>query len=43
MGAVAPIVAGFLAENYGYNAIFYIALTIFVISLFVLKFKVKVN
>ncbi len=43
MGAIAPIVAGFLAENYGYNAIFYLSLVIFVLSLVILKFKVNIE
>lgn len=43
MGAIAPIVAGFLAENYGYNAIFFISLIIFVLSLIILKFKVNIE
>jgi len=43
IGAIAPIIAGFLAESYGFNIIFFIALGIYIIGLGILKFMVKVN
>ena len=43
VGAVAPVMAGFLAESYGFNAIFYVALLLYIIGLGVIKFMVKVD
>lgn len=43
VGAVAPVMAGFLADFYGFNTIFYIALVIYVIGLGVIKFMVNVE
>jgi MFS family permease len=42
MGAIAPIIAGFLASSYSFNAIFYSALALYAASLAILKFRVKV-
>jgi len=42
MGAIAPIIAGFLAHSYGFNAIFYSALVLYVVSLAILKFRVEI-
>jgi len=42
MGAIAPIIAGLLAQSYGFNAIFYSALVLYVVSLAVLEFRVEV-
>ena len=41
MGAVAPIVAAFIAEVYGLTSIFYASIVIFFIGLAVLRFGVK--
>jgi MFS family permease len=41
MGAVAPIVAAFIAEVYGLTSIFYASIAIFFIGLAVLRFGVK--
>jgi MFS family permease len=41
MGAVAPIVAAFIAEMYGLTIIFYASIAIFFIGLAVLRFGVK--
>ena len=43
MGALAPVIAGYIAQTYGFNMIFYIALTVFVLALGVLRFLVKVE
>jgi len=43
MGAVAPVVAGFVAENYGFTTIFYISLGIYVVALGILKFMVRID
>jgi MFS family permease len=43
MGAVAPVIAGFVAENYGFNTIFYISLGIYVVALGILKFLVRLD
>ncbi len=43
MGAVAPIVAGYIAESYGFGTIFYLALGIYALALGILKFMVKVD
>ena len=43
MGAVAPILAGFLAETLGFVTIFYSALIAYVVGLAVLQFTVKIS
>ncbi len=43
MGAIAPVIAGYIAQTYGFNMIFYLALAIFVLALGVLRFLVKVE
>ena len=43
MGAVAPVIAGFVAENYGFTTIFYISLGIYVVALGILKFMVRID
>lgn len=43
MGAVAPMIAGFVAENYGFTTIFYISLGIYVVALGILKFMVRID
>jgi MFS family permease len=43
IGAVAPALAGLVAELFGFNTIFYIALGSYVFSLVILKFLVKVD
>jgi len=43
MGAVAPVIAGFVAEAFGFTTIFYISLGIYVIALGILKFMVKID
>lgn len=43
MGAIAPVLAGYIAQTYGFNMIFYISLVIFVLALGVLRFLVKVE
>jgi MFS family permease len=43
MGAVAPMVAAFVAEAFGFTTIFYISLGISIIAISILKFSVKVK
>jgi MFS family permease len=43
MGALAPVIAGFVAENYGFTTIFYISLGIYVVALGILKFMVRID
>lgn len=43
MEAVAPILAGFLAETLGFNSIFIFALIIYIIGLVILQFTVKIK
>jgi MFS family permease len=43
MGAVAPMIAGYIAQNFGFNMIFYYSIGIFVIAIGVLRFLVKVD
>ena len=43
MGAIAPVIAGYIAQNYGFNTIFYLSIGIFVLALGVLRFLVKVE
>ena len=43
MGAVAPVIAGFVAEAFGFTTIFYISLGIYIIALGILKFMVKID
>ncbi|GAJ17576.1 unnamed protein product, partial [marine sediment metagenome] len=41
MGAVAPMIAAYIAENFGLINIFYASLAVYFISLSVLQFGVK--
>jgi MFS family permease len=43
MGAVAPVIAGYIAQTFGFNTIFYFALGIYVLAIGVLRFLVKVD
>lgn len=43
MGAVAPVLAGLVAEAFGFTTIFYISLGIYAIALLILKFMVKID
>ncbi len=43
MGAVAPVLAGLVAEAFGFTTIFYISLGIYTIALLILKFMVKID
>lgn len=43
MGAVAPVIAGFIADHYGFNPVFYFSLVLYFISLLMIKFLVKVD
>jgi MFS family permease len=41
MGAVAPMIAAYIAENFGLINIFYASLAVYFISLSILQFGVK--
>jgi MFS family permease len=43
MGAVAPVIAGYIAQTFGFNTIFYLALILYAIAISVLRFLVKVD
>jgi MFS family permease len=43
MGAVAPAIAGYVAQNFGFNTIFYLSLGVYTLAIGVLKFLVKVE
>jgi MFS family permease len=43
MGAVAPIVAGYIAASFGFNAVFAISLAISAIALMILKLAVHID
>jgi MFS family permease len=43
MGAIAPAIAGYIAQTFGFNTIFYLALGIFALAVFVLRFLVKID
>ncbi len=43
MGAVSPVIAGYLAEAYGFNIIFYSALSVYIIGLAILQFTIKIK
>jgi len=43
MGAIAPIIAGYIAQTYGFNTIFYLSLAVYALALGVLRFLVKVE
>jgi len=43
MGAIAPVIAGFVAQNYGFTTVFYLSLGIFALAIGVLRFLVKVE
>ncbi len=43
MGAVAPIVAGYIAASFGFNAVFVISLIISAIALTILKLAVRIK
>jgi len=40
---VAPVVAGVIAENYGFKLVFYLLLGAFALAWAILKFMVKVD
>jgi MFS family permease len=42
MGAIAPIIAGFVAATYGFNAIFYLVIAIYALAITIMKFLVKI-
>jgi DHA2 family multidrug resistance protein len=43
IGAVAPAVAGAIAENFGFNLVFYLSLAAFALAWIILKFTVEVD
>jgi MFS family permease len=43
MGAIAPVIAGYIAQNFGFNTIFYLSLGLFTMAIGVLRFFVKVD
>jgi len=43
VGAVAPVIAGYVADTFGFNVIFYLSLVIYVGALGIMKFGVKVD
>jgi MFS family permease len=43
MGAVAPVLAGFIASSFGFDAIFYISIGISIIGLIILKFYIRID
>jgi len=43
IGAVAPVVAGVIAEHYGFNIVFYISLGAYALAWAIMKFMVKVD
>jgi len=43
MGAIAPVIAGFIAQTYGFNTIFYLSLGIYALAIGILRFLVKVE
>ncbi len=43
VGAVAPVIAGYIAQTFGFNTIFYLSLGVYVLAIGVLRFLVKVD
>ena len=43
IGAISPIIAGFIAELYGFNIVFYIAMVAFALAWTIVKFRIKVD
>ena len=43
IGAVAPVVAGVIAEHYGFNIVFYMSLGAYALAWAIMKFMVKVD
>ncbi len=43
VGAVAPVIAGYIAQTFGFNTIFYLSLGIYALAIGVLRFLVKVD
>ena len=43
IGAIAPIIAGVIAELYGFNIVFYIAMIAFALAWTIMKFRIKVD
>jgi MFS family permease len=43
IGAVAPAIAGIIAELYGFNSIFYITMGAYAFAWIIIKFMVKVE
>jgi MFS family permease len=43
VGAIAPIIAGYIAQNFGFNIIFYLSLGIYALAIGILRFLVKVE
>jgi MFS family permease len=43
MGAVAPVIAGYIAQTFGLNTIFYLSLGVYTLAIGVLRFLVKID
>ncbi len=43
IGAISPIIAGFIAELCGFNLVFYIAIMAFALAWIIVKFRIKVD
>jgi MFS family permease len=43
MGAIAPVIAGYIAQTFGFNTIFYLSIGIYALAIGVLRFLVKVD
>ncbi len=43
VGAIAPVIAGYIAQNFGFNTIFYLSIGIYALAIGILRFLVKVN
>jgi hypothetical protein len=43
MGAVAPVIAGYIAQTFGFNTIFYLSLGIYTLAIGILRFLVKID
>jgi DHA2 family multidrug resistance protein len=43
MGALAPAIAGYIAQTFGFNTIFYLSLGVYALTIGVLNFLVKVD
>jgi MFS family permease len=42
IGAISPIIAGIIADLYGFNIVFYIAMVAFALAWSIIKFRIKV-